>query len=273
MLVAVTILTILTTIVYVSFQSVTDTAEMARDEAHKLRFRQFLWRNFTTNLNSVHVDPACMRPEYQFLGEDEEGAYGAADTLRFCTSLTMGGPKAVPGVLKVVTYELVDEYETEGEGGMGELAIDEGPEDAQEYFLVIREEALVLKGDDLTSDEDFSEVDDQAIERKVPISTLNFQFYDPETEEWEDEWDSVEKNRLPWAIRVMVNFVRTKEEFDGDIRAGIDLAEEPDLDLTVTLPAGAGVVEQYIDPNHYMEVESDLLDDVDSQGPTNVGVL
>ena len=87
LLVSILVLTVLTAIVYSSFRSVADTTAMARQGAEDLRFRQFLWRNIQTNLNSIYIDPACVSPEYQFLGTDEQGAFGPADAVRFCTAL------------------------------------------------------------------------------------------------------------------------------------------------------------------------------------------
>ena len=124
LLIAVLVLSILVTIVYLCFASVLDTAEAARANAEVLRFRQFLWRSFTTNLASIYADPGCVSAEYQFLGANEDGYLGPADTLRFCTVLPMAGPKSLPGVLRVVEYAILDTAEMEEGGTLGEYDID-----------------------------------------------------------------------------------------------------------------------------------------------------
>lgn len=251
LLVSILVLTVLTAIVYSSFRSVADTTAMARQGAEDLRFRQFLWRNIQTNLNSIYIDPACVSPEYQFLGTDEQGAFGPADAVRFCTALPMDGPDSLPGVLKVVTYQVVDQYEAaEGEVALG--SVDDGAAEGEsdEMLLEILEEPLVLETEDFAAN-DFEDLDEIQFERHIPIATFDVQYYDGIADEWLDEWDSTLEQRLPWAVRVKINFARSEEEWSADITGGFDPEEEPDLELTACLPAGAGVVEQFIDTNHF----------------------
>jgi len=255
LLVAITVLCIVVAIVYEGFVSVTDASAMARENAEQLRFQQFLWRTISTDLTSIYSDPGCEQPEYQLLGTDQNGAFGPADSLRFCTALEMSGPAALPGVLKVVTYELSDEYTAEGGPGLGRFTIDENPgEERAELQLIIREEPLTLQGMDM--DGEMKDTSEAARELKVPIQSLDIEYYDGDLEEWVTEWDSVAQTRLPWAIRVKINFARTTEESEADARSGIDPQESPDLDMTVALPVGMGVLDQFIDPNHRRISES-----------------
>ncbi len=251
LLVSIVVLVVLTAIVYVSFRSVADTTAMAREGADELRFRQFLWRNIHTNLNSVYIDPACVSPEYHFLGTNEQGAFGPADTLRFCTALPMDGPDSLPGVMKVITYQVVDQYEaTEGEVDVG--SVDDGSAEGEgnEMLLEVLEEPLVLETEDFASDS-LDGLDELQFKRHIPIATFDVQYYDGMTDEWLEEWDSALEQRLPWAVQVKINFARSEDEWSADMSAGIDPDETPDLDLTAALPVGAGVVEQFVDLNHF----------------------
>ncbi len=263
-LVAITILTVMVGIVYGAFVSVANTAEIARTSAEELRFRQYLWRHFSTHLVAVYSDSAFERPEFQFLGESAEGLLGEADSLRFCTSLPMSGPKSLPGVVKVITYEIGDAYAPEGESGLEEMAIDEQlEEEGSGQYLIIREEPLVLEGvamggdidGDMGGDLDLEQMEDEVIEQRIPVGSLDFEFYNPDTEEWDEDWDSTADARLPWAIRVKVNFDRTEEELMADLQEGFDLEENPDLNMTISLPMGAGVVEPFLDWNHMLQPE------------------
>lgn len=252
-LVAITVLVIMVAIVYASFSSVTDTTLHARDAADELRFRQYVWRSFSENLAAVYTDAACAQQLYQFLGEDENGPLGPADRLRFVTSLPMPGSTALPGILKVITYEVVEPGESEGES-MDGLAIDEAYDDGiDEMMLQITEAPLVREEDD-------AEVDDDAMEdaqrvRQVPIASFDVLYYDFESEEWEDEWDSLDKKRLPWAVHVKVNLARSEDQLEAQFEAGVDPDEEPDLDMQFALPLGSGVTAQWTDYNH-MTAES-----------------
>jgi len=255
LLVAITVLCIVVAIVYEGFVSVTDASAMARENAEQLRFQQFLWRTISTDLTSIYSDPGCEQPEYQLLGTDQDGAFGPADSLRFCTALEMSGPASLPGILKVVTYELSDEYTAEGGPGLGRFTIDENPgEERAELQLTIREEPLTLQGMDM--DGEMEDTSEAARELKVPLQSMDIEYYDGDLEEWVTEWDSVAQTRLPWAVRVKINFSRSEAESEADARSGIDLQESPDLDMTIALPAGMGVLDQFIDPNHRRTSES-----------------
>ncbi len=250
LLVAISVLSVVVAIVYESFTSVIDSTELARDQAEQLRFRQFLWRHLTETLASVYSDPACMSTEYQFLGADEDGAYGPADTLRFCTSMPMSGPQALPGILKVISYEVTSDYSEDEGATIGKAAIDQTAEDAEErpLMLVIREEPLVLESAE--NDAEPEEVDLPVSVRKVPVASMDLQFYDGDTDEWRTEWDSVAEGRLPWAVQVRINFQHSEEELQANYQMGINPQDEPDLNLTIPLPSGVGVKDQFMDMNH-----------------------
>ncbi len=248
LLVAVSVLSVVVGIVYESFSSVLDSTEMAREESEKTRFKQVLWRHLSENLGSVYSDAACISPEYQLLGTDKEGPFGPADTLRFCTSLTMPGSTALPGVLKVITYDLTNEYSNTEDATVGQVAIDKKPGDRdREYMLVIREEPLVLESAE--KDSSITDVDFPVSERKIPIASMDILYYDGDQDEWLKDWDSLAEGRMPWAIQVNINFMRTEEELAMDSQSGINPLEEPDLNLTIGIPSGVGVIDQFMDLN------------------------
>lgn len=261
LLVAVTVLSVVVGIVYESFSSVLDSTEMAREESEKIRFKQVLWRHLTENLGSIYSDAACISPEYELLGTDKEGAFGPADTLRFCTSLLMPGSTALPGVLKVVTYDLTNEYSTDEDGTLGQVAIDQKPgEENQEWMLVITEEPLVLESAE--SDTAVTDVEFPISERKIPIASMDILYYDGDQDEWMKDWDSLAEGRMPWAIQVNINFMRTEEELMAETEAGINLEEEPDLNLTIGVPSGVGVLDQFLDIN----MRRSTIEDENSSG-------
>lgn len=266
LMVAITILTLLVGIVTASFFSITKTSEIARESAKELQLRLYLRKSFSTNLASVYSDAGCVLADFQFLGETKDGAYGPADTLSFCTMLPMPGAKSLPGVLKQVVYAALGQEELTGGAVPRARDIDEMlDEDVQGAILNITEQPLqpsggLLEGEGLDLDESLDA--DTAIERQVPIQSMDILYYDSREKDWVDSWDSLEQQVMPWAVRVKINFARTEAELDGLRRSGIDLKEEPDLDLTITLPTGVGVFEPFIDPNHigadrYFQTDAD----------------
>lgn len=252
LLISIAILSAITLIVYSSFVSVTDTMTLARDNADLLRFRQYLMRSFTENMNGIYFDASASQPGYALVGEDGSGPFGDGDSVEFCTALPMPGGKSLPGIRKRVRYELVDPaYD---EGGTGELAIDDTGEDEPDGMeLLITEEPLVLDGDDFgTEDAEEELLDEDAVrERRIPVRSLNVTYYDYDTEEWLDDWDSIEEERMPWAIRVQVNLVKSEAQLDWEYDQGINPEEEPDLDISFAIPGAAGVISPFTDFNHF----------------------
>jgi prepilin-type N-terminal cleavage/methylation domain-containing protein len=278
LLIAILVLTVITGIVYTSFISVADTTAAARESAVTLRLQQQLWRVLTVNLNAVYIDSACAQPEYQFLGENLDGPFGPADRLTFCSALPVSGPAALPGERRIVTLEVVEDAENTDAGAT--LAIDMPAAREQQQYLLIHEAPLVLEsaplGSEMELDDEVNpaavtdEVLAQAVEasreRRIPIHTLNFLYYSYQKEEWVEAWDSFAEQALPWAIRVQVNFPKTGDEIDALARQGIDLQENPDLDLLLPLPMGAGTTQSFIDLNHFrgnplMMTAGDLFED------------
>jgi len=264
-LVSVTILAMIATIIYVSFASVVDTAEIARSTAARLRYQTYIHQSFRENMASIYCDPACMQIPYSLLGEDEGGPGGDADTLEFCTSLPMPGAMALPGVLRRVRYSIVDEAEASDEGGVaGVVEIDRNEDtDAGRVLLEIAEMPLILEDDDGEQEIDESASEEEGRVRYVPIQSMNIKYYDFEEEDWIDEWDSLDLRRMPWAIEVSINLPRTEDELQELYGQGVDLNEDPDLRMTFPVPVGAGTTQQFIDPNH---ISSRAFEELDGSG-------
>lgn len=249
MMVAMVILVLLVGGVYTCFVSVADTADIARTSADDLRVQQLLWKHFTENIAAIHPNPNA---EYALVGEDESGAYGPSDTLRFVTQLPMSGAKSLPGLVKKVEYH-VDDPTVSEESGFQKFAIDAPVEEEKEAVtLFMTESPLVLFGEEegggLFEAEDAGEKA-QVWEREVPIRAVNFQYYDGAAEEWVEEWNSDETGLLPWAIRVQVNLAKTEGQLAEAASMGVDPREDFDLDVTVVLSASAGVLTEFEDPN------------------------
>ncbi len=258
MLVALTLLTILVMVVFVSLNSVISATEMMRDLSRELRFRQILQENLFTNFSTVYADSACVVTEYQFLGENGETMLGPADSVSFCTSQPMSGPYALPGIFKVVSYEV---GEVEEDGGDGSLAYDmdrDYLDRKPSVMLTITERPLVLSS--LNEERDSGDYEALGTSRQVPVRSFDVLYYDIESEDWVEDWDSLETNRLPWAVWIRIDFPRSEAEYQGDLEAGIEFGETADLDVTIPLAAGMGVVDRFLDMNH---LGTDLIDDPD----------
>lgn len=260
-MVAMVILVALVGAVYTCFVSVADTAEIARGATEELRTQRYLREHFINHLGAVHAN---VRGEYAFIGEDESGAYGPADTLTFATSLPTSGAKSLPGIVKTVEY-LIDDPSTSETGGFQTFDID-AVEEKPSVTLFITEAPLVL-GED--SDEEFFEDDEEGLwQREIPIRSINFEYYDGAAEEWVEAWNSDEMGFLPWAVKVGVNLAKTEEQLRADLAAGVGTEEEPDLSLIIVLPTGAGVITpDFEDPNKHRATEtvdgsSNIFEDV-----------
>lgn len=262
-MVAMTILVVLVGGVYACFVSVADTAEIARTATEQLRVEQYLWKHLSENLASV---TAQATGEYALVGEDESGALGPADTLRFTTVLPMTGAKSLPGIVKTVEY-YVDDPSSGSGTGFRTFAMDEAveAEDTPAVTLYISERPLELLSGEESGESllDAAEDDEEGAgvwEREVPIRSINFQYYDGTSEEWVDDWNSDETGLLPWAIKVQVNLAKTESQLEFEAAQGVDHRNDHDLEMTVALPTGAGVLVPFSDPNHYRTTDEEAAE-------------
>lgn len=249
LMLGIVILSIMAGIVYGSFSNVVNSSELARDAAADLRFRQFISRSFSINMASIYVDQAGEESAYRLVGTDESGPFGPADVLEFATMLEMPGATSLPGVLKRVRYALVEpEVSEEEEESVDAFAIDERLSMGNEVMLEIYEEPLVLESEGFGFDEETLE--EEAIVRKIPVRSFDVMYYDNQSEEWVEEWDSTASKRMPWAIRVRINLAREEEQEQSDFEAGINFEEDADIDMSFSLPVAMGVTTPFIDFNH-----------------------
>ena len=248
MMVAMSILVILTGSLYACFVSVVDSAEIARSSMEGLRVQEFLREHFNNNLSAVHANPSG---EYALIGEDESGAYGPADKLSITTTLPTSGALSLPGIVKTVEYK-IDEPSFDEEGGFKTFTIDAPAEDEEmeSVMMYITERPLIL-GEDGEGGDLFVDDEEGLWKREVPIRSLNFEYYDGTAEEWVEDWNSEELGMLPWAIRVSVNLAKSEAQLQADYLDGVGTDDDPDFSLIVVLPTGAGVVTpDFHDPNH-----------------------
>jgi prepilin-type N-terminal cleavage/methylation domain-containing protein len=239
LMVAVTLLAVVFGIVSASFIAVSNTEAVARQNAEATRFRSHLRRVFTDNLSSV-----ASNPDYGFIGLNDESAYGPADSLEFVCLAEASGSTALPGVTKYVRVEVREAASIEG------YPLPE--EDQEEAVLEISEQYMVqttsFMGEQVEVEIESDE--ESAVPRHFPIHTFDVYYYDAEAEEWVEEWDSTAIGYLPWSVNIKINFSRTRDQLDAEYFAGMDPRESPDLEIIVPLPAGAGVVSEFVDPNH-----------------------
>ncbi|GMV99082.1 MAG: hypothetical protein AMXMBFR84_02210 [Candidatus Hydrogenedentota bacterium] len=272
-LIAVTILAVILSVLYASFASVTSTMGATRVSTEELRLRQFLERSFTTNLASVFVDARVSDPMLQFVGVNEEDSNGPRDAIRFVSTATQIGGRALPGDLKEVRY-MVQGTDSEFDASlfmddsqeldMPMLTAIETPvlgSNMSEYFA--DEESETIEAIDPTQplDEAFGTgVMEQTVEAphwSVPVRSLDIQYFDGL--EWQEEWNSLEIGRLPWAVRVRVNFARTEEYLKAEGNQ-FDLEEDPDFDLVVSLPAGSGMLQDARTQEDMEQAQEDAAD-------------
>lgn len=239
-LLAIAILVVVVSMVYTSFSSVTTTMGVSRVNSEELRLRQFLEQSFQRNFASVYIDQRLGLPGYQFIGLDEDSPNGPVDSLRFASSASMMGGLALPGDLKEVRYEVLG-----AEGRIGDFSLrDDGDENAgtqlraTETPLAVAN--LLAPPGEVNDSEPDSDLDlgFEAPTWTVPIRTFDVRYFDGV--DWVDEWDSELVGRLPWSVHVKINFARTEEQIERERDDRIDIEEDPDFEMMISLPAGMG---------------------------------
>nr|MBP9004343.1 prepilin-type N-terminal cleavage/methylation domain-containing protein [Candidatus Hydrogenedentota bacterium] len=86
LLIAITILSIITTIVYATFVSVTDTMDAAREDAERLHLRLVLHDYLSTVLAGLSADSACLDEARALEGISANGPTGPGDSHAFMSS-------------------------------------------------------------------------------------------------------------------------------------------------------------------------------------------
>jgi prepilin-type N-terminal cleavage/methylation domain-containing protein len=269
LMVSLIILTIILGMIYAAYSSVVRTIEEARAASERLLARQFIQRSLGQNLAQATegwspgaayrtsvaasegqgVGRGIMR--YPFMGAQSTSDNGRADQLSFVSSAPMIGAMALPGTMKLCTYEIV-ERESEDGGSDAEpetaLRITESPWvdpalGVEQRFAGPRQAA------DLVG----REIERMGVEPatvSMPVYAWELAYYDGKA--WVDTWDSQQAGRLPWSVRVRVK-VRSAE--DDAFAESIELDPESDpevIELVLPLPSGAGVYDappDYVRPN------------------------
>lgn len=266
LMVAISILAVIVTIIYTSFDTIVRASEVARAVAEKTRLRQFLLKSLDAVIPAVHADAPLLIQSYQFLGEDEAGPAGPGDRLQFCAAAPLLGGRALPGAAKLITLELVDQNALEGGAVTGvqtEITWSDTPDIALQYTEEPLTVEMNLGGEDMISEEKMEQEDYASW--SVPVATFDVAYFDGE--EWRDSWDSMNEGLLPWALRIRINFLKTEQEADAESAAGINALEEPDFEMTYVLPLGAGASDTFIDPNPAVseQMNGDLFEKKESQ--------
>ena len=246
LLIAFTIMSVIVVIVYLGLDSVSKGTDLARLSAEKMRIQRFLVNHFFNSFNAVYIDPSFSTYGYEFIGTNESGQYGPADSIRFCTSLPMPGPGALPGVRRVVTYSFEDYSESEGLSGFATDIY--GISNNAPQYLTITESPLVLDEDTGVSS-DLNSLPINVI--SVPLASLDIWYYDPITQDWVEEWDSQSVQQMPWAVHIVANLFNEYGEVSEASSRG-----EGDIDLVIVLPTAVGTVQPMDDPNHFRDTGS-----------------
>lgn len=246
LLIAFTIMSIIVIIVYLGLDSISKGTDLARLSVEKMRIQRFLVNHFFNSFNALYIDSSFSASGYQFVGTNESGQYGPADSIRFCTSLPMPGPTALPGIRRVVTYSFEDTSTPEGMSGFATDIY--GISNNAPQYLTITESPLILDEDSGFSS-DFNSLPVNVI--KVPLASLDVYYYDPVKQDWVEEWDSQSIQQMPWAVHIVANLFDEYGQVSNTSSNG-----EGDIDLVIVLPTTVGTVQPMDDPNHFRDVGS-----------------
>lgn len=272
-LIAISILAVIVLVLYASFSSVTNTMEAARVSSEELRLRMFLQRSFRSNLMSVFTDRTMENEVFRFAGIDEETEDGPNDSLRFVSVNTLMGGRALPGDLKEVRYGTIGGEESEfnpidfdREDGL--------PFDDQRKLQALETPIFGSNAQELDEETGFlkpSEDSESSLgigqtptyespSWSVPIRTVNFTYFDGL--EWVDEWDSQLVGRIPWCVRVRINFARTDQQLEEEQRERLDILEYPDFDMVIPLPPGLGTTQDARSLEELSELSDEEIGDI-----------
>lgn len=271
LMVSLTILAIILGMIYAAYSSVVSTIEEARAASERLLARQFIQRSLGQNLAQATegwspgaayrsasvaasegdgVGRGIMR--YPFMGARATSNNGRADQLSFVSSAPMIGAMALPGAIKLSTYEIVERESEDGE-------VDSEPQ----TVLTITESPWVDPAlgveQRFTGPRQATDLVGREVERlgaepatvSMPVYAWELAYYDGKA--WVDAWDSQQAGRLPWSVRVRVK-VRSAEDDAFAKSIELDPESDPDvIELILPLPSGAGVYDappDYVRPNN-----------------------
>ena len=248
LILAMAIIVIMTAIVYSSLSSVVNSTAMARAAAEETRLRQFLARSFETNFRSVYSDRTNEQPAFQFIGVNDESSDGPMDSVRFCSTAPLMGGMALPGDLKEVRYEVMNDEASELGLDLDETRA-EKDEDRPEGSTLESVEMPLIAGNvealDTADEDELAELatdpNYEAPHWSVPIRSMDLQYFDGA--EWLDEWDSLQFGRVPWCVHIRINFAKTDEQLKEEASENYDDIDDPDFEMVIPIPLGLGVTE------------------------------
>ncbi len=259
LLIAMSLLAVIVSIVYMTFSTVIQSIEDARAASFKMRTRQFLTRSFSSNLQQTSEgwSPGSAYRSSTEVPVQENAAElgtgigsakywldGTSEKLTFVSTAPLAGNAALPGIIKLVNYELGEEEPEE------DLLTNFGRE--PQATLEVTETPLALSGVSTGAGinlgasnaakftrEDVMDAAEtigmQSVSWNIPIDAIAFTYYDGKN--WVDKWDSLLQERMPWAIDIHINFPPDEESSETER----DLEENPDFRLILTIPVGVGV--------------------------------
>ena len=281
LILAMAIIVIMTAIVYSSLSSVVNSTAMARAAAEETRLRQFLARSFETNFRSVYSDRTNEQPAFQFIGVNDESSDGPMDSVRFCSTAPLMGGMALPGDLKEVRYEVMNDEASELGLDLDETRA-EKDEDRPEGSTLESVEMPLIAGNvealDTADEDELAELatdpNYEAPHWSVPIRSMDLQYFDGA--EWLDEWDSLQFGRVPWCVHIRINFAKTDEqlkELDASKGVAFDRAF-----LTMMIQHHAGALKMVDDllasPRAAQEVDvSVFANDVVTAQTGEIGIM
>jgi hypothetical protein len=268
-MVSLTILAIIIGMVYAAYASVVDSIDEARAASERLFARQFIQRSLGQNLSQASEGwspGAAYRSatvstgesegggrgimRYPFIGAHATTTNGPADQLSFVSTAPMIGASALPGGMKLCTYEIV------------ERELDEEDESGEKQTLLMITESLWIEpgigheqrftGPRQAADLVAREGDRIGVEPatvSMPVYAWELAYFDGE--EWVETWDAQQTGRLPWSVRVRVKVSSTEgDAFGSSLK--LDAEADPDvIELTFPVPIGSGVLDappDYIRP-------------------------
>jgi len=250
-LIAMTILVIITGTVFASFSSIVNSVESTRVTAEEMRLRQFLQRSFNANFTTTYINgdnDTYDSTFFQFVGVNGTDSHGHADSVRFLSSSPIVGGGALPGDLKEVKYEI----QSTDEDGNKLFADDKDatqPEDEQQSLkdhMLQCTETPIAQGN--IQSLDTGSAGGAAVQADasyvapmwtVPIQSFDVLYFDGTA--WLEEWDSEQVGRMPWAVHIRIGFAKPESMREADKEEGFNINDDPDIELVISIPSGLGV--------------------------------
>jgi len=226
--------------------AVTNTSEAARVSAVEQRERLHLVRvleeAFGTAYRRVSFESA--EEALAFVGVNEQGPNGPADSVSFLSTAPITAGGGLPGDIKEVKIFIGPRPKPESELAEQDQLAPQDEEQTGDLYLLV-EELPLLAGAVTEFDEESGELEpggDYEVKPlpAIQVASLDIAYYDGE--EWQEEWNSAETGLLPWAVRIRINYPKSDEEKRADLDAEYDPEEDADFQTVIPVPAGIGMI-------------------------------